>query len=267
MKTIYTCLPIYDKVSKQCFRRATVAKTSGYDKVVPTVTSRHRLPSFQWLDDGDGAASVSTIELMDINDETYNGDMRYLNYVSNNYDTFVSSGLNVTSAIVTGAANKNAIIGPYYMAKAGEIIRVKYNYHRISGAVSPYINFNNNAGLETHNDTLVEGENEITYTITGDSVAPDGLIITLFSQLGPVSFTFTGVEIGVDRINQLFVTLPALYTDGTNTWFTYDGDTLNHLLPEGLYYLKITMNNGYVYYSEWFLVDCVFENLITAFTN
>ena len=69
MKTINTCLPVYDKLIKQCYERS---RHAGVDKPVPTITPRHRLPSFQWLDNGDGATSVSSIELIDIDGETYN---------------------------------------------------------------------------------------------------------------------------------------------------------------------------------------------------
>ena len=54
---------------------------------------------------------------------------------------------------------------------------------------------------------------------------------------------------------------------GTETYYKYDGDTLNYLLPTGLFYLQIIHANGYVYYSDWILVDCVYQNLITAWTN
>ena len=53
----------------------------------------------------------------------------------------------------------------------------------------------------------------------------------------------------------------------TDDYFQYKGETLGQLLPCGLYYLKITTSAGYVYYSDWFLVESVYENLITAFTN
>ena len=62
MKTIYTSLPIYDKVEKQCYERG----KNGITSPVPTPITcpLHRLPSFQWLDNGDGAASVDTVELI-----------------------------------------------------------------------------------------------------------------------------------------------------------------------------------------------------------
>lgn len=65
------------------------------------------------------------------------------------------------------------------------------------------------------------------------------------------------------NITSYFVALPALAHD----YFTYSGATLKYLLPTGNHYLKITMNNGYIYYSEWFTVDCVYANLVETFSN
>jgi hypothetical protein len=63
---------------------------------------------------------------------------------------------------------------------------------------------------------------------------------------------------------------PLLSDDVTvdlDTYYKYDGDTLKYLLPTGLYYLQITHANAYIYYSDWILVDCVYQNLITSWTN
>jgi len=61
MKTIYTTLPIYNKLEKQCFRRGYAA---GHDRVIPITCPRHRLPSFQWLDGDDNANTVIKVELI-----------------------------------------------------------------------------------------------------------------------------------------------------------------------------------------------------------
>lgn len=63
MKTIFATLPIYDRVAKQCFERGRKGITEA--RPVPIICPLHRLPSFQWLDNGDGAASVDTVELVD----------------------------------------------------------------------------------------------------------------------------------------------------------------------------------------------------------
>lgn len=130
MRTIFTTLPIYDRLSKQCFERA---RGAGNDRVIPIITPRYRLPSFQWLDDTDNANAVTKVELV--------------------------------------------------------------------------------------------------------------------SETGTLT-----------DITTYFSTLPLLVND----YFYYNGEALNYLLPEGLYYLKITtLADTYVYYSEWFLVTCVYTNVIT----
>lgn len=65
-------------------------------------------------------------------------------------------------------------------------------------------------------------------------------------------------------ITTYFPTLSDDVTVGTDTYYKYDGDTLNYLLPAGLFYLQITHANGYVYYSDWILVDCVYTNVIDS---
>lgn len=54
----------------------------------------------------------------------------------------------------------------------------------------------------------------------------------------------------------------------TGTYYKYDGDTLNYLLPYGNYYLKITHGGtGYIYYSEWFAITNIYDKLVTSFLN
>lgn len=138
MKTVYTTLPIYKALKDQYYERGLA---NGSVQFAPIFCPKHRLPSFQWMDDGDGALSVSAVYL-------------------------------------------------------------------ISDA-------------------------EISTTIT-----------------------------------TYFVTLPELYTsDDSENYFIYKGDTLRYALPEGNYYLKIVMDSGHVYYSDWFLVQCVYCHFARTFVN
>ena len=57
MKTIYTTLPIYDRIEKQTFERS---KRSVPDRIYPIICPTDQLPSFQWIDNT--ATSVSKIE-------------------------------------------------------------------------------------------------------------------------------------------------------------------------------------------------------------
>ena len=137
MKTVLTTLPIYKALRDQCYERGLA---NGSKIFAPIYCPKHRLPSFQWMDDGDGAATVSSIYL--VNDTT-------------------------------------------------------------------------NTDITTY-----------------------------------------------------FVTLPTLYTsDAGDDYFVYNGETLNYALPEGSYYLKITMDTDHVYYSDWFLVQCVYCPFSDTFIN
>lgn len=129
MKTIYTSLPFYDKLVKQSLERASRVVKTPY----PIICPLHRLPSFEWLDNGDGAASVSKVELIEM-----------------------------------------------------------------------------------------------------DNTSTD--------------------------ITALF-TLPAMISrvaTATDAYFKYSGDTLLANMDEGIYYVKITMDNAKIYYSDWIHVTCVF---------
>ena len=64
MKTIYTTLPIYDSLAKQAYQRAKRAVTRP---PIAISCPEDELPSFQWLDQGDGATSVVRIDLVDEN--------------------------------------------------------------------------------------------------------------------------------------------------------------------------------------------------------
>jgi hypothetical protein len=136
MKTVYTTLPIYKARRDQFYQRGLL---NGSVQFAPVFCPKHRLPSFQWIDDGDGAASVDSI------------------YLCNETETDITS---------------------------------------------------------------------------------------------------------------YFVNLPALYTsDAGDDYFQYKGETLNYALPEGKYYLKIIMDTDHVYFSDWFLVQCVYCPFGGVFVN
>lgn len=131
MKTLYTTLPIYKALRDQNRVRGL---DNGADTFAPIFCPKHRLPSFQWADDGDGAASVSTVYLCNGSTET-------------NISSYFST-------VSTDIARYTSAAGDYY--------------------------------------------------------------------------------------------------------FIYFGTTLNYSLPEGSYYLKITMNTNHIYFSDWFMVQCIY---------
>jgi hypothetical protein len=53
--------------------------------------------------------------------------------------------------------------------------------------------------------------------------------------------------------------LPASHAITGDVYFQYKGTNLDSDLPCGLYYLKITMNNAKIYYSEWIDIRDVYD--------
>ena len=140
MKTVYTTLPIYKALQDQCYERglANGAETRAF-----IYCPKHRLPSFQWMDDDDGCASVTSV------------------YLEN-------------------------------------------------------------------------GETSTDITSYFPTIASDIELVT---------------------------------SDAGDNYFIYNGVTLNYALPEGPWYLKITMDTNHVYYSDWFMVQCVYCNFAEEFIN
>ena len=56
-------------------------------------------------------------------------------------------------------------------------------------------------------------------------------------------------------------------SEAGDDYFIYGGATLNYALPEGAWYLKITMDTNHIYYSDWFMVQCVYCNFAERFIN
>jgi len=84
--------------------------------------------------------------------------------------------------------------------------------------------------------------------------------------------TITSIEMinseGVSLdITSYFVVLPYSYAIETDVYFMYNGDTLKYALPEGSHYLKITVDSGHIYYSDWFIVQCVYCPWAKDFVN
>lgn len=140
MKTVLTTLPIYKALQDQSYERglANHAETRAF-----IYCPKHRLPSFQWIDDGDGCASVTSVYLTD-------------------------------------------------------------------------------------------GETSIDITSYFPSLASNIELVT---------------SVALDN------------------YFIYNGATLNYALPEGAWYLKITMDTNHIYYSDWFMVQCVYCNFAERFIN
>ena len=255
MKTIYTSLPIYNSLSKQCFERG---RHAGNDKPIPVICPRHRLPAFQWLDGTDENLTNAFIEMIG---SEYDGTEETLitDWASHSFDHGVAhTGLSITEAHNVGAGVYYFISGSITV-RVGDLVRIR-GHMSGSGATYPTIYFNNDAGWQHHifDDTAVD------MTLR---VRRGGTTTINIAGVGAIDFTFTGVTItrvlNIRELYWYFPTWPTLVHDR----FSYSGETLNYLLDPGDYYLKITGSYGYMYYSDWFRVECVYPNLINVITN
>jgi len=181
------------------------------------------------------------------------------------YDTFTSVNENITSAIKTTAAgvascwNVYSIGSAPHTITAGETIRIRANLTLNSGTAPKCVLQRIDTGANISNIvTLTAGVNIFlliaTSTITNFAIA-------FYNANGETCNWTCDLTLGERSV------IPKLYTALTDDYFQYKGNTLGLLLPVGTYYLKITTLNGYVYYSDWFIVTCIYENLITSFTN
>jgi hypothetical protein len=80
---------------------------------------------------------------------------------------------------------------------------------------------------------------------------------------------YEGIEIDISTYFQtsLAASIPAYVSAAGDTYFIYFGTTLNYALPEGSYYLRIVMDTNHIYFSDWFIVDCVYCNFVKTFVN
>lgn len=258
MKTIYTSLPIYDNIAKQCYERI---KKSSLDKMAPVICPRHRLPAFQWNAETDNMGDVTKIEMLDITGERTNLATGFTNgalYAA--YDTFTTAGTAITSAINL-AAQAGAKINPVFPVVKSEVITLEFTltlnsgelpYFTIVGAGSNGMNIQASAGVNT------------LYIVSSETYAE--AYIWIFNTAA-ANWSVTSITVKKGNLTGSFPSLPSATVLTTDTYYTYEGDTLNWLLPPGLFYLKITMENGYTLYSEWFEVTCVYKNLITGWSN
>lgn len=256
MKELFNSLTFYDSVDKQDYNRT--------GAIIPVYSPRHRLPSFMIPLGSDTIGTIDRIELIDVDGNQYNNDIvfRGAQWANVSYNTFVASGLNITSAINSDGGGDNALITGLQPVKAGDSIRIKGTFNLISGDVQNIVIYED--GAPAAPVALASGDNEIEYTFTTDCAVEISIVNSTFNA---GSFSFTGVSINLDLINEHFQTLPEVYASATlGDYIEYKGEALNYLLPLGLYCVKITADN-YVYYSDYIMVDNIYPNLVSEFTN
>lgn len=127
-----------------------------------------------------------------------------------------------------------------------------------------------NSGTAPKMVIVDSGGNDISNVVT----LKDGLNYIVFKATGTDAASVIRVRNGAGESSN-FIFIPAIYVykitpnieNVTDDIFQYEGSTLQHLLPAGGYYLEMTSTEGYYYYSDYFIVSCVYPNLITGWAN
>lgn len=263
MKTINCTLPIYDRIGKQSSERV---KRSNLDILAPVVCPQYRLPSFQW--NAEAEAAPVKIEIMDSVNTSYSDiatppENDTTSILADPYDTFTVAGNAITSAVDSLAGTESCNIFLGIDVVAGDVLAVEFTLTLNSGQLPTLILYDEDddyPGWERID--AVEGLNKIYLYC---AKAGSGVRITIYNT-DAADWETDDIIVKMGDITGHFVTLPSA-TVLTDTYYSYSGETLNYLLKPGDHYLKITNSDGYVYYSDWFRVECIYKNLITAWTN
>lgn len=275
MKTITTTLPVYDKLSKQCFERV---KNASLDMIACVKTPRHRLPSMEWNVETDNPGTLCSVRLINIvtNAETelmYNYftigarqlNLAWANVTNAGYDVFASANGYEYSATKTTAPDVDYVYSDDFSVTAGKSYLI-YTVLTLNSGVAPEVYIVDNAGVTISNVVRVgTGIPWMGYTDLFTYV----LRVTATDANARIRFRNNATEV-TDHAITFYInetSAPSLYSDLTDEYFQYKGDTLSTLLSAGFYYLKFTTVNGYVYYSDIFEVDCIYSNLIRTWVN
>ena len=257
MKTIITTLPIHSAINRQCHERAKSTRQIN-DRPIAVVCPRHRLPSFQWKDEVDGEAGFSSFELIS---KEYTGAETTLatTWITHVADTtFTHTGLDISSCVSTADF---VCISDTFSVKTGDIIRIRGTMAG-AGVLYPRIYMNPDPSFAySLNDGQIDFEYRSRVSSSTASFTMFGVGVTNFSF---VSVTITRIE---DRKELYWFLYPDSYPLLDHDYWEYHGQTLNYPMDPGDYYLKISGTGGHIYYSDWFTVDCVYENLLTSWTN
>ena len=261
MKTIYTTLPVYDRLAKQCYERAHGPRRGM--GIVPIMTPRYRLPSMQWNVEDDDPGYIDDIQLVDTNGAETDLENTVVqnqldvigmaNIGNSAYDGFTSTNYYQFTAQKTTAAGVAYAYTDSFTVVKNKVIWINYALTLTGDA--PKLVIVDNAGTDISPiHTMTAGAHSAKLTVSATGTARIR-IRSLDTEECDIAISLAWWD----------TAYPGLNTELTDEFFIYDGHTLGRLLPSGLYYLKMTTINGYIYYSDWFRVDCIYPNLLTGF--
>ena len=177
----------------------------------------------------------------------------------NNYDTFTTSGKNITSAIEASDAN---IAYGYsneldFTPETGDVFYLEVAL-TLSSGIAPDVYLANTAivGVAVSNAvTLSSGTNKITLKLTSAPAIIRLIVRTNANNASSFACTFT--------LKGSVRPHPIVKTDD---YLPYFGGSLSTLLPLGVYSLKVSDELS-DYYSDWFCVSDIQPTLISSLTN
>ena len=282
MKTIQTTLPVYNRLAKQHYEKV---KYANLDMLSPIKTPQWRLPSMQWNVETDNPGEITDFDLVeagtgtitDINSYFYSGACYISDAVNVSYTTFVRGGMPpnhvITSCTKTVAAGEDsAIFINSWGGGAYQLHEYTTNVYRfdwdltLNAGTAPKVEMRDDATglvLKSNTVTLVNGRN-IFYLIPAGNTG-DHISVFIYNSDGET--TDFALDFGDNTESGCVSNHPRLYTALSDDYFQYKGATLGILLTPGIYYLKFTTLNNYIYYSEYFQVTCIYPNLITDVGN
>lgn len=180
--------------------------------------------------------------------------------INGTYDTFTSTATEITSAIKTVAAGVEYCYSNVISIAEGDYIRMCFTLDLNSGT-APVCVLVDSTGADKSN--VVQLKNGLNAFILISTVTDANCRIRFrngdtelsnYSMIFSISYTLSDEYIKP-------------YALTGEDYFQYKGDTLTRLLPDGKYYLRLLAAESYIYYSDWFMVDCVYPNLINELIN
>lgn len=226
---------------------------SGYVKIRNTTSAQFSITI--------NSIEESTLPLVatgnEMLDNGYSGNFRNDELADGTWDVFTSVIANreatlqkTTSAGMFGLIFRDTITMPII---TGNKVFVSVDLNLVSGTAPRMAILNHVVGTRTVLSNVVQlanGLNQFVLTATGS--AANTRVVLYNQDTETSSFVITVNYIGK-------VAMPSLL-ELTDSYFIYSGETLGALLPAGSYYLKMTSVNGDIYYSDYFRVECVYDD-------
>ena len=283
MKTLFTTLPVYNKLEKQCFERG---KASGHTRPVPVITPQWRLPSMEWNVEDDDPGVLCSIRLIDMEGtetelllDWFQVGARQVNLTwaamtNAGYDTFASADGYSFTITKTTAPDVDYVFSDDFAVTDREAYLLYVNTSGYTSGTLPQAYIVDNAGNII--SEVVRVGSGIPYPGFTD-IFTYALRVTATDANARVRFRNNATELANFNLTWFIweINAPTLYSAITDEYFEYKGDPVGGsgsaparaFLPIGIYYLKMTTVNNYVYYSDWFEVTCVYPNLIATWYN